>query len=172
MSHFFASGGQSIGASASVPPMNLQGWFPLGLTGLISLQTKWLSRISITTVWEHQFLNTQPLWSNSQVHDYWKNHSFDSTNLCRQSDVSVFWYDVWVCHSFSSREQASFNFMAKVTICSDFGAQENKVCTCFHFSHSVCHQVMGPDAIILVFWMLSFKPDFSLSSFHLHQEAL
>ena len=34
----------------------------------------------------------------------------------------------WVCHSFSSKEQASFNFMAAVTICSDFGAQENKVC--------------------------------------------
>ena len=37
-----------------------------------------------------------------------------------------------VCHSFSSKEQASFNFMAAVTICSDFGAQENKVCHCFH----------------------------------------
>ena len=46
----------------------------------------------------------------------------------------------------------SFNFMAVVTICSDFGAQENKVCHCFHFfSLSICHEVMGPDAIILVF---------------------
>ena len=55
--------------------------------------------------------------------------------------------------------------MASVTICSDFGAQENKVCHCFHCFPSICHEVMGPDAMILVFWMLSFKPTFSLSSF-------
>ena len=65
-----------------------------------------------------------------------------------------------VGHSFPSKEQASFNFMATVTICSDFGSQENKICHCFHFSPSICHRVMGPDAMILVFWMLSFKPAF------------
>ena len=52
--------------------------------------------------------------------------------------------------------------MAGITICSDFGAQENKVCHCFP---PICQEVMGPDAIILVFWMLSFKPTFSVSSF-------
>ena len=55
--------------------------------------------------------------------------------------------------------------MAAVTICSDFGTQENKVCHYFHCFPSICHEVMGPDAMILVFWMLSFKPTFSLSSF-------
>ena len=56
--------------------------------------------------------------------------------------------------------------MAAVTICSDFGAQENKVCHCFTcVSPSICHEVMGPDAMIFVFWILSFKPAFSLSSF-------
>ena len=63
MSQFFTSGGQSIGASASasVLPINRQGWFPLGLTGLISLQAKGLSRVfSSTTVWNYQFLGTQP----------------------------------------------------------------------------------------------------------------
>ena len=62
MSQFFASGGQSSGvsASASVLPMNIQGWFPLGLTGLISLQSKGLSRVfSNTTVQKHQFLGVQ-----------------------------------------------------------------------------------------------------------------
>ena len=54
--------------------------------------------------------------------------------------------------------------MAAVTICTDFGAQENKGCQCFHCL-SICHEVMGPDAMILLFWMLSFKPTFSLSSF-------
>ena len=57
--------------------------------------------------------------------------------------------------------------MTAVTICSDFGAQENKIYHCFHFSPSICHEVMGLDAIILVFWMLSFKSAFSLFSFSL-----
>ena len=61
-SEFFASGGPSIGASvsASVLPMNIQGWFPLGLTGLISLLSKGLSRVfSNTTVQKHQFFCAQ-----------------------------------------------------------------------------------------------------------------
>ena len=73
MSQFFASGGQSIGASASasVLSMNIQGWFPLGSTGLI-LQSKRLSRVfSSTTVWKHQFFGAQPsLWSNSHIHTW------------------------------------------------------------------------------------------------------
>ena len=48
VSQFFASGGQSIGASASVLPMNIQGWFPLGWTGLISLHSKGLSRVFLS----------------------------------------------------------------------------------------------------------------------------
>ena len=62
MSQFFASGGQSIGvsASASVLPMNIQDWFPWGLTGMISSQSKGLSRvISNTTVQKHQFFHAQ-----------------------------------------------------------------------------------------------------------------
>ena len=60
MSQFFASGVQNIGVSASDLPMNIQGWFPLGWTGLISLQSKGLSRdFSNTTVENHQFFGTQ-----------------------------------------------------------------------------------------------------------------
>ena len=62
MSQFFASGGQSIGASASasVLPMNIENWFPLGWTGWISLQSKGLSRVfSNTTVQKHQFFGAQ-----------------------------------------------------------------------------------------------------------------
>ena len=61
-SQFFTSGGQSIGVSASVSvlPMNIQGWFPLGLTGWISLQSKGFSRVfSNTTVQKHHFFSTQ-----------------------------------------------------------------------------------------------------------------
>ena len=71
MSQFFPSGGQSIGASASasVLPMNIQHWFSLGLTGLISLQSKGLSRVfSNTTVQKHQFFGAHPsLWSNFHI---------------------------------------------------------------------------------------------------------
>ena len=74
MSRLLASGGQSTGASASasVLPMNIQDWFPLGFTGLISLQFKGLSRVfSNTTVQKHQFFSAQPsLWSNSHIHTW------------------------------------------------------------------------------------------------------
>ena len=70
----------AVSVSASVLPMNIQYWFPWGLTGWISLQSKRLSRVfSNTTVQKHQFVGAQlSLWSNSHItHDYWKNHSFD-----------------------------------------------------------------------------------------------
>ena len=73
MSRFYVSGGQSIGASASasVLPINnqpLRGWFSLGLTGLISLQSKGLSRVFTTTIEKHQFFSAQPsAWSNSHL---------------------------------------------------------------------------------------------------------
>ena len=95
MSWLFTSGGQSIGASvaASVLPMNNQGRFPLGLTGLISLQSNRLSRVfSSTTVQKLQFFSTQ-LYSPTLIstHDYWKNHSFDYTDgPLWASDVSAF----------------------------------------------------------------------------------
>ena len=70
----FASGAQTIGASASasVPPMNIQDWLPLGLIGLISLKSKGLSRLfSNSTVQKHQFFSTQPsLWSNAHIHTW------------------------------------------------------------------------------------------------------
>ena len=74
ISQLFTSGGQNIGvsASASVLPMNIQGWFPLGWTGWISLQSKGLSRVfSNTTVQKHQFFSTQlSLWSISHIHTW------------------------------------------------------------------------------------------------------
>ena len=74
MNQFFASGSQSSGASASasVLPMNIQDWFPLGWTGWISLQSKGLSRVfSNITAQKHQFLGTQlSLWSNSHIHTH------------------------------------------------------------------------------------------------------
>ena len=71
-SWLFTSGGQSIGASASVLPMNIQGWFPFWLTGFISLQSKGLSRVFFsTTVRKYQFFGAQlSSWSNSHIHTW------------------------------------------------------------------------------------------------------
>ena len=82
MSRLFASGGKSIGvsASASALPMNIQDWFPLGWTDWIFLPSKGLSRVfSNTTVQKHQFLVLSFLYGPTlkSIHDYWKNHSLD-----------------------------------------------------------------------------------------------
>ena len=92
MNQHFASRGQSIGTSASVLPMNIRDWFPLGWTGLISLLLKGLSRVfSNTTVQKHQFFSAQlSLWSQL-------SHLYMTTgkpqlwvDLCWQSNVSAF----------------------------------------------------------------------------------
>ena len=95
MSWLFTSSGQSIGASASasVLPMNIQGWCPSGLSGLISLQFKGLSRVfSNATVQKPQFFSAQlSLWSNSHIHTWLlENCTFDYIDLCQQN---------W-CHCF------------------------------------------------------------------------
>ena len=89
MNRFLASSGQSIGASvsASVLPMNIQGWFPLGLTILISLLSKGLLRVfSSTTVKSISSSMLSLLYGPAftSLHDYWKNYSFEYMNLCWQ----------------------------------------------------------------------------------------
>ena len=92
VSWLFASGGQSIGASvsASVFPMKIQGWFPLGLTGLISLQSKGLSRVfSNTRVQKHQFFSAQPsLWSSFHIHTW----LLEKPYLWLDRPLSATWY--------------------------------------------------------------------------------
>ena len=95
MSRLFASGGQSIGASASasVLPMNIQGWFPLGLTGLISLQSRDSQESSPTPQFKSinsSVLNLLYGPTLTSIHDYGKTHSFNYTDFCWQSDISAF----------------------------------------------------------------------------------
>ena len=97
MSQQFASGGWSIGASASVLPMNIQDWFPLGLTGWISLHAKDSQASSPTP--QLKSINSSTLsflygTTLTSIHDYCKNHSFDKMNICWRSNVSAFWYDI------------------------------------------------------------------------------
>ena len=108
MSWLFTSGGQSIGASASasVLPMKSQDWFPLGLTGLISLQSKGLSRVfSNTIVQKHQFFGFWPsLWSNSHIHTWLLEKPFllfsssvMSKSLWPHGSVSIQgWFPLWL----------------------------------------------------------------------------
>ena len=88
MSQLFTSDVQSIRASASVLPMNIQGWFTLGLMDLISLLSKGLSRVfSSTTVWKHQFFGSQPSLRSSSHICTWlleKHYIFDYMDLCQQ----------------------------------------------------------------------------------------
>ena len=99
VSQLFISGGWIIGtsASASVPVVNTQGWFPLGLTGLISLPSKGLSRVfSSIIVWRHQFFSVQPFYcpALTSIHDYWTldNHAHEVASviltLCNSMDYS------------------------------------------------------------------------------------
>ena len=83
MSQLYASGGQSIGASASVLPMNIQDWFPLGLTGWISLRSKGLSRVFSNTIVQKCSVFFMVQLSLTSIHDYWKNRRLDGPLLAK-----------------------------------------------------------------------------------------
>ena len=93
MSQLFESGGQRIGASASVLPVNIQGWFPLGVTGLASLHPRDSQESSPASQFERINSLVISLFYGptlTSIHDYWENHIFDYMDLCQQSDVSAF----------------------------------------------------------------------------------
>ena len=94
VSWLFASGHWNIGASASVFPVNVQGWFPLGLTGFWSLCC-WRDFQESSPAPQFESINSLALSllycpTLTSVHDYWKNHAFNFMHLCRQCDVSAF----------------------------------------------------------------------------------
>ena len=131
MTWLFKPGGQSIGASASLLPVNIQDLFLLGLTGWISLLSKGLSRVFRTTVLKCQFFSARlSLWSNSHTHTWLLEKPYWLYRFLLAKWCLCF---LICCHSFSSKEQESINFMTAITVYSDFGAQENKVCHCVHF---------------------------------------
>ena len=96
------------------------------------------------------------------VRDHWEDHSLNYTDLCWQSNVSAFQHTAQVCHTFLAKKQSSSDFMAAVTICTDFGTRQRKSVTTL-FSPFICHAVMEPDAMILVFLIFSLKLALSLS---------
>ena len=141
MSQLFPSSGQSIraSASASVLPMNIQGWFPL-----FSLQSKGLSKhhSSKTSILQHSaFFMVQLL----HLHNETTGKTIALTGRTFVDRVMSLLFNALSGHSFSSKEQVSFKFMAAVIICSDFRAQEIKSFTVSLVSPSICH---GLDAMI------------------------
>ena len=150
--------------------MNIQSLFSLRLTGLI-LQSKGLLGVfSSTPIWKYQFFDMQPsLCSNSHI-CIWLQEKTIAFIIWTSVDkvMSLLFNTIfYVCHHFPSKEQVSFNYMAAVTICNDFESKKIKSVTVSTFPFSVCHGVMGPDVMTLVFWRLSFKLAFLLSSFTL-----
>ena len=178
MSQLFAWGGQSTGVSASAssfPPKKSQGWSPSEWTGWISLQSKGLSRVfSNTTVQKHQFFGAQ-LSSQSNSHPYMTTGK--TIALTRWAFVDKV---MSLLFNMLSRFVITFLPRSKHLLISWLQSQSAVILeppkiksdTVSTVSPSICHEVMGPDALILVFWMLSFRPTFSLSLFHFHQESL
>ena len=167
MSQLFLSVSQSIGASASVLPMNIQDWFPSGLTDLISLQSKGLSRVfSNTTVQKYQFFVTQLYGPTlTFMHDYWKNHSL--TRWAFVSKVMSLLFNILSRLVIAFLPRSRYLLISRLQSPSAVILEPKKIksLTVSIVSASICHEVMGPDAMIFIFWMLSFKPAFSLSSF-------
>ena len=158
MSRLFTSGGQSTGASASVLPVHIQGGFPLGLTSLLFLLSKGVSRaFSSTTI---KFCAQSSLWSNSHIHTWLleKNIALATwTFVCKVMCLLFNTLSRFVIAFLPSSKHLSWLQSPSTVILEP---KKIKCVTVSIVSPSICHEVMGPGAMILVFWMLSFKPAF------------
>ena len=170
MSLLFSSGGQSIevSASTSVLPMNIQDWSPLGWT-VGSPRSPRDSQESSPTP---QFKSTNSLVlsflyspSLTSIHDHWKNHSLTRWTFDGKVMSLLFNILSWLVIIFLPSSKyllISWLQSPSVVILEPPKIKPDAVST---VSPSICHEVIGPDVMILVFWMLSFMPTFSLSSF-------
>ena len=151
-----------------ISPYNeYQDWFPLGWTGWISLQSKGLSRVfSNTTVQKHHSLALSFLVQLSHPH----MTTGKSIALTRQTFVGkvmslLFNMQSSLVIALLPKSKPLLISWLQSPSAMILECRKIKSATVSTVSPSVCHEVMGPDATILVFWMLSFKPTFSLSSF-------
>ena len=154
------------------PSSEYLGLISFRINWLISLLFKGLSRVFTSTTFESiNSLMLSLLYDPTltSIHDYWKNHSFRLYEL-----LSAKWCFCFLihCHSFPSKDQVSFNFTAVVTFHSDFGAQENKVCRCFHFSPIYLSWSDGTRCHDFSSLNVEFEASFFPLFFHSHQEAL
>ena len=169
-SQLFASGSQSIGVSAStsVLPMNTQDWFPLGWTGWISLQSKGLKSLPQHHSSKGSILRRSAFFTVQLSHPYMTTGK--TIALTRRMFVGKV---MSLLFNMLSRLLITFLPRSKHLLISWLQSPsvlileppKIKSDTVSTVSPSISHEVMGPDAMIFVFWMLSFRPTFSLSSF-------
>ena len=156
---FFTSDGQSIGASASasVLPMIIQDWFPLGLTGWISLQSKGLSSLLQHHSSKASILQCSTFFMVQLSYPYM------TTGKTIALTIQTFVGNVMsLLFNMSKHLLISWLQSPSAVILEPRKIKSDTVST---VSPSICHEVMGLYAMIFVFWMWSFKPTFSLSSF-------
>ena len=170
MNQLFASGGQSIGVSASVLSMSSQAWFPLGLTGWISLQSRRLKSLL-------QYHNSKAsiLW-HSSFFMLQLSHPYMTTRKTIPFTIGTFvgkvipllfnMLSIFVIAFLPRSKRLLISWLQSPSIVI-LEPKEIKSIATSTFSPSIFHEVMEPDAMILVFWLLSFKPAFSLFSFTL-----
>ena len=168
-------GGQSIGvsASASVLPMNIQCWTPLELTGLISLQSKGLSRVfSSTTVQKCQFFSTRPsLWSCSHICTWLLEKTIALTIQIFVGKMMSLLFNTlsrFVIAFLPRSKHFSISWLQSLSTVI-LESKKIKSVTVSTFSSSICHEVIGLD---LSFLNVEFKPSFFTLLFHPHPEAL
>ena len=169
--HAQTSGGQSIGvsASASVPPMNIKDSFPLGLNGLITLQSKKLSKSLLTA--QFKSINSSALSflygpTLTSIHDYWKNILWLDGPLSFVSEVISLLFNMLYMLVIALLPRSKSLLISWLQSLSAVILEPKKIKSlhCFHCYPFICLEVMGPDAMI--FWMLSFSQLFH-SSFSL-----
>ena len=160
MSWLFASGGQSIGASVSILPMNIQGLFPLGLTGVISL---FAVQRTLKSFLQHHNLKVSTL-----QHSAFFMAQLSHTYMTTGETIALIFVSKVISLLFImlSRFVIAFLPRSKSLLISWLQSpstviletEKRKSVTASTFSLSVCHEMMGSDVMILVFQMLSFKP--------------
>ena len=163
--------------SCSISPSN-------EYSGLISFRTDWLHILAFqgtrksllqhhsskASTIRHSLLYCSSL---TTIHDHWEDHSLDYMDLCQQNNVSAFQHTVYICHSFPAKKQTSSDFKAAVMMISPSSVilepKNRRSVTISTFPPSIWHEIMGPDDILFVLFIFSFKPALSLSSFTLIQ---
>ena len=143
-------------------------------SGLVSFRMDWLYLLALQgtlkCLLQHHSSKASTLWHSAFI-IVQLSHPYMTTGktiaLTRRTFVGKVMSLSRLVTAFLPRSKSLLISWLQLPSASDFGAQENEVCHCFHY-FPICHKVMGLDAMILVFWMLSFKPTFhsllSLSS--------
>ena len=152
-------------------------------SGLISFRTDWFDLLTVqgtlkifssTTVWKHQFFSTQTsLWSNCHIYTWLMKTTTLTINIFVGKVMSLLFNMLSrLVMAFLPRSKCLLISWLQSPSAVILDPKKIKSVTVSNVSPTISHEVMGPAAMIFVFWMLSFKPDFFILLFHLHQEAL